>query len=277
MGIKDPLQGRAARHFPAGAPPGNTIVVAAFGGITPEKRLGPLIRAISAMADRHPQLHLMLVGGHAEHYDVVAEARRWGIADRLRMTGYVPDSDLADHLLAADICACLRWPTNRETSASWLRCLAAGRATIITDLAHLGDVPSLDPRGWRVLAPVASASAREDAGELRRDLAERPVCVSIDILDEEHSLQLALERLVTDIELRHTLGRAAREWWATHHQLKTMADAYDRVLREAAHTDPPPVALPRHLVTDGSTRAESIIAEFDVGDRLQDVLGSSST
>jgi hypothetical protein len=237
------------------------------------------------MADRHPQLHLMLVGGHAEHYDVVAEARRWGIADRLRMTGYVPDSELADHLLAADICACLRWPTNRETSASWLRCLAAGRATIITDLAHLADVPSLDPRGWHVLAePVASASAGEDAGDLQRDFAEAaygraggPVCVSIDILDEEHSLQLALERLITDIELRHTLGGAARDWWATHHQLKMMADGYDRVLRQAVHIDPPPVALPRHLVTDGSTRAKSIIAEFDVADRLQDVLGSSST
>ena len=36
--------------------PADAIVVAAFGGMTPEKRIGPLVRALSAMADRHPRL-----------------------------------------------------------------------------------------------------------------------------------------------------------------------------------------------------------------------------
>jgi hypothetical protein len=93
----------------------------------------------------------MLVGGAVDHYDVMADAARWAVADRVHVTGYVPDASLADYLLAADVCACLRWPTNRETSASWLRCLAAERPTLVSGLSDLVDVPALDPRGWAIL------------------------------------------------------------------------------------------------------------------------------
>ena len=40
------------------------------------------------------------------------------------------DEDVSSHLAAADACLCLRWPTAGESSASWLRCLAARRATV---------------------------------------------------------------------------------------------------------------------------------------------------
>ena len=60
-------------------------------------------------------------------------------------------------------------------------------------------MPTLDPRGWHVLT----------AGD-----AHPAVAVSIDLLDEDHSLQLALERLATDAVLRQRLGSAARAWWA---------------------------------------------------------------
>src|SRR5581483_2954335 len=45
------------------------------------------------------------------------------------------------YLAASDVCLCLRWPTALETSAWWLRCMAAARATIVSDLAHTADVP----------------------------------------------------------------------------------------------------------------------------------------
>ena len=44
--------GVRARH----GMPEDAIVLAAFGGMTPEKRIGPLLRALSALADRHPRL-----------------------------------------------------------------------------------------------------------------------------------------------------------------------------------------------------------------------------
>jgi glycosyltransferase involved in cell wall biosynthesis len=244
-----------ARH---GIPPDATLV-AAFGGITPEKRIAQLFGAVSAIAERHPSLHVMLVGAEAPHYDVRAEAARWQIVDRVHITGYVPDAELARYMAAADICACLRWPTNRETSASWLRCLAAGRATIVTELAHLVDVPTIDPRGWQPLRADANAGD--------------PVAVSIDVLDEGHSLQLALERLATDAALRARLGRRAREWWETHHQLDDMAAAYDRLIAQAIARPAPHAALPAHLLADGTDLARALGAALGVSAYVNDALG----
>lgn len=243
--------------------PRNAIVLAAFGGITREKRIPQLIRAVSAMAERLPMLHVMLVGNAATHYDVIEDARRWGVADRVHLTGYVPDEALGDYLRAADVCACLRWPTNRETSASWLRCLAAGRATIITELAHLGDVPTIDPRGWRVLATAPRS------GE-----TAQPVAISVDLLDEQHSLELALERLATDETLRARLGQAARAWWEQHHRLDDMADTYQRILAKAIESPIPHRNLPRHLLDDTSDHAQALAERMGIGERLSNLLSS---
>jgi glycosyltransferase involved in cell wall biosynthesis len=251
--------------------PVDAIVLAAYGGVTPEKRIGPLVRALSAIADRHPLLHLMLVGSQAEHYDVGAEARRWGVAERVHMTGYVADAELPGYLETADLCASLRWPSNRETSASWLRCLAAGRATLITDLAHLGDVPALDPRGWRLLN--ADLVAPDDPARAPGDgVAREPVAVSIDILDEDHSLQLALERLAADPALRARLSQAARRWWEAHHQLDAMADSYERVLAAAKASPIPTIDLPAHLHDDAASHVRALVEKFGVAGRLADVL-----
>jgi glycosyltransferase involved in cell wall biosynthesis len=176
----------------------------------------------------------------------------------VHVTGFVADEELPAYLAAADICSCLRWPTNRETSASWLRCLASGRATIITELMHLGDVPTLDPRGWRLL----------DTSRDRRD----PIAVSIDILDEEQSLQLALERLVVDRQLREHLGTAAHEWWAAHHQLDAMAEAYRRIIDEAGATPAPRPRLPPHLTADGTSRLRQLAAEFRLTERVSELM-----
>jgi glycosyltransferase involved in cell wall biosynthesis len=265
MGVADPLAGQVSRETidirARHAIPRDAIVVAAFGGITPEKRITQLLSAVSALADRHALLHVLLVGAEAAHYDVRAEAARWQVADRVHVTGYVRDEELPDYLLAADVCACLRWPTNRETSASWLRCLAAGRPTIITELAHLVDVPTLDPRGWQTLR------AQAEDGEA--------VAVSIDVLDENHSLQLALERLVADGALRRRLARRAREWWHRHHRLEPMADAYERLIARAIEAPVPAVQLPAHLRADGSEYARSLGAAFGVGAYVDDALGPS--
>ncbi|MDQ3439678.1 MAG: glycosyltransferase family 4 protein [Planctomycetota bacterium] len=246
---------RAAARVPREA-----ILLAAFGGITPEKRIGPIIRALSAVAERQPLLHFLLVGSPASHYDVMEDAARWGVADRMHVAGFVRDEELSAYLQAADICACLRWPSNRETSASWLRCLAAGRATMMTDLSHLGDIPTVDPRGWRVLDAIGGA--------------REPVAVSIDLLDEEHSLQLAIERLAVDAPMRERLGRAGRAWYEAHHRLEPMADAYERIIATAAALPAPRVALPAHLTDDSSHHARMLADSIGVSDRLVDVFGT---
>ena len=130
------------------------------------------------------------------------------------MTGYLDtDDDLTDHIAACDVTLNLRWPTARETSGPWLQALAAGRPTIVTDLVHQADVPSLDPRTWT-----------ENGLSAPKAQSPEPICVAIDILDEDHSLRLAMRRLASDAALREQLGAAAREWWAREHSLGAMVD-----------------------------------------------------
>ncbi len=42
--------------------PDDALIVAAFGGVTPEKRLPELIEAMAALTAEHPRLHLLVVG-----------------------------------------------------------------------------------------------------------------------------------------------------------------------------------------------------------------------
>jgi hypothetical protein len=172
------------------------------------------------------------------------------VDDLLEPAGYVPDREVPAYLGAADLVLSLRWPTARETSASWLRAMAAGRATVVTDLAQQADLPLLDPRTWRV------AHARPTLEP------QAPLAVGIDVLDEAHSLTLALRRLVQDAPLRARIGGAARAWWAGAHTVAHMADGYEAALGDAAARPDPGPALPPHLRPDGAGHARALLDGF---------------
>ena len=250
MGVADPLAAAGPatpqdlrRRYSL---PADALVVGAFGGVTPEKRLPELLEAMAALAGDHPGLHLLVVGEPVAHYDVLADAAARGLAGRVRVTGFVPEAELPAHLAVADICACLRWPSNGETSASWLRAVAAGRPTIITDLRHQPELPVLDPRGWQPLGPRGEA----------------PIALAVPMLDEKHALQSAIDRLARSAERRGRLGDAARRYWQRHHTLEAMAESYGRVLIRAAGRAAPAVALPAHLAADVDAPLAALLAPF---------------
>ena len=229
--------------------PADAIVFGCFGGLAPEKRLPQILDAFTAVQPYAPDAWLLLAGQPAAHYDVGADITRRGLTGRVALTGYLEDDDeLTDCIAASDVSLNLRWPTAREISGPWLHCLAAGRATVVVDLRHTTGVPSLDPRTW---TPNG---------------AERPVCVAIDILDEDHSLRLAMRRLATDGALRDALGDAARRYWRQEHSQEGMVDDYRRVVEVAARTPAPPVSLPPHLRDDRQTRLDSILSTFGVAE-----------
>jgi glycosyltransferase involved in cell wall biosynthesis len=254
MGVADPASAAAdareitrARH---GLAP-EAVALAAFGGLTPEKRLDAVFASLAVARRYDSRVRLLLVGEAAAHYDAREAARAHRVEDLVTMTGFVPDEDLPGYLAAADVVVSLRWPSGRETSASWLRAIAAGRPTIITDLAQQADVPTLDPRSWSVLHAQPTLQAPE------------PVAVSIDILDEAHSLTLALKRLIGDAPLRATLGAAARQYWQAHHSLARMSDGYASVITEASERPDPSRPLPGHLRPDPAEHASTLVAAFD--------------
>lgn len=214
--------------------PDDAFVFAAFGKVTPEKRVGAIVRALGALNDERRAAYLLLVGDTSGYPSLQAEIAASGVADRVRVTGYAADDAIADDLAAADACLCLRWPTAQESSASWLRCLAAGRPTVISDLAHLADVPA-------------------------------EVALRVDLIDEERTLLAAMRQLLDDPPARERIARAGHAFWAERHTLDAMADDYKRVLPEAIASAQPEVTdLPTHFTADYSGLAKEIVRKFGV-------------
>jgi glycosyltransferase involved in cell wall biosynthesis len=229
---REAVAARAALRRSLGIPD-DAMVFAAFGKVTAEKRVSAIVRALAALRAEGRNVYGMFVGDDSDA-SLAADVARFGIADRVRVTGYVADEAVGTYLAAADVCVCLRWPTALETSASWLRCLAAARPTIISDLAHLVDVPS-------------------------------PVARRVDLLDEDRTLLDAMRELAADPVRRAAVAEAGHAYWAAGHQLSMMADDYRRLLRAtAARPAPERPALPAHLTADYSERAKAIAREFGV-------------
>jgi glycosyltransferase involved in cell wall biosynthesis len=235
--------GRRARAQHGIAP--DAMLVGCFGGLSPDKRIPQVLAAIAAVRPLVPQAHLLLAGEVPQHYDLRADIERHGLTNAVTVTGYLAsDAAFTDAIAACDVALNLRWPTAREVSGPWLRSLAAGRATVIMDLAHLTGVPTIDPRTWRAAT------------------TEAPCAVAIDILDEDHSLRLALRRLGTDRALRDALGRAARAYWQEHHSIATMVEGYRGLIAAARQRPAATVELPAHLRDDGGGALDRLLEPF---------------
>jgi glycosyltransferase involved in cell wall biosynthesis len=206
--------------------PDGAVVFAAFGKVTPEKRIPAIVAALGTLRREGINAWLLVIGD-ADDSSVLS-------TDGVRVTGYVADSTIGSYLRAADACLCLRWPTALETSASWLRCLAAARATVLSDLPHLVDIP-----------PAAA--------------------LRVDLLNEERDLTEAMRRLASDPHLREAVARAGHTHWAASHTLDAMASDYERlVVAAAARTAPEQTDLPPHVISDHSANAREIASRFDV-------------
>jgi glycosyltransferase involved in cell wall biosynthesis len=234
MGVPAPAADEAAsrairQRFCIGE---SDILFAAFGTVTPEKRIEAAMEAMRRLDD--PRVHLLIAGAADDEAALESRIAHAGLAGCVHIAGYVRDGDISNYLAAADACLCLRWPTALETSASWLRCIAAGRPTILSDLVHLADVP-------------------------------RSVALRVDVLDETRTLEEAMRTLAADAALRGRLGEAARAFWRAGHTLGRMAEDYIRAIETAAGRAAPGVAgLPGHLVDDHGEPARAIARHLGV-------------
>jgi glycosyltransferase involved in cell wall biosynthesis len=228
--------------------PDEAVLFAVFGKLTAEKRVRAILRAFEALARARADVHLLLAGDASDYPALEAERASSAHAPRVHVSGYVADEVIGGYLAASDACLCLRWPTALETSASWLQCLAAARPTVISDLAHLVDIPTLEPRTRR------SSHASAD-----------PVAIAIDLLDEDESLLRALRALASAPGLREELGRAGHAYWSVNHTLDVMAGDYQRLIAQAV-ARPAPVAgdLPPHFTDDHSDTARAITGHFGI-------------
>ena len=168
--------------------------------------------------------------------------------ERAREGGAEIDLVTADVLRDADVILALPWPTSGEPQTPALAGMAAGKPVVVFDMEATADWPSLDPQTWRPRGLTSAA----------------PIVVSLDPRDEEHSLAIAIRRLVADADLRERLGRAASDWWAAHATVSQAAEWWRQILAEAATLQPPakPSDWPAHLGADGTERARDILLEM---------------
>jgi len=162
------------------------------------------------------------------------------------IAGASPEHVLRD----AHVVLVLPWPPGGQAQQLALAALAAGLPVVALETILTADWPALDPQTW---CPRGRST-------------DRPVAVTIDPRDEEHSLALAMRRLSADAALRSALGEAAYAWSRAHEGGTVPLDAWQRLLRDATQVDPPPrpATWPSHLTPDGTERARAMLAEFGV-------------
>ena len=188
----------------------DVVVVGVFGLLTREKRVETVARAVAEAATRDARVRLLLVGPVPDARQLEADLERVGARHLAVVTGRVPFTELATHVEAADVVAHLRYPTARETSAALLRVLAQGRATVVSDLEHQGELP-------------------EDA------------VVRVDVTDEAGELTRAILRLAGDPGARARLGSAAAAHVRRAHAPSRVRDAWEDTLERARRLPDPPV------------------------------------
>jgi hypothetical protein len=159
----------------------------------------------------------------------------------------MPDAAPDRILDGADVIIVMSWPPTDDPTPI-LAAMATGKAVVAFETEMTAGWPALDPQTWQP----------------RGWTGDRPILVTIDPRDEEHSLSLALRRLTSDPALRHALGTTAHEWWRQHATVDHAARAWQAILDEAASLMPPqrPDGWPSHLTADGTERARAILGEF---------------
>ncbi|HVR70856.1 MAG TPA: glycosyltransferase [Vicinamibacteria bacterium] len=199
------------------------LVVGCFGLLTREKEVAVVARAVARAAFHLPGVRLLLVGPAPDGDALARTLERAGVGPRATVAGHVPFAELGAHLEASDVVAHLRYPTARETSAALLRALAQGRATVMSDLENLAEVP--------------------EAAVLRADPT-----------DEEGGVLRAILRLAAAPAARAALGARARAFVAGEHSLLRCRESYTAALeRTAARHAPAPGGWPRHWRAEGET------------------------
>ncbi len=235
--------------------PDDAVVFTAFGKITPEKRVREAMRALPAIAEHTPNAHLLLAGEAVEYYDMAREASRAGIDERRHDRGVCRRR--RDRRLSRRVG---RLPVHAVADV-------ARDVGVVAAMPGRGEADDLHGPGAHGRRPDAGSAQLVAAGTIDRPATASRCGVSIDILDEDHSLKLAMRRLGTDEKLRATLGANARALWANDSGSNDMVAGYQEAIASALLRAERPGAarnLPAHLRADGTEHAESLVKEIPV-------------
>ena len=219
----------------------------------PDARISTLPIAVSAAPATMPASErctfgVILTGDSRDRVAVVHRAFERAFGNG-RSAELIVDADARHVLARSHVVLALQWPTLGAPLQPAIAGMAARRAVVVLDTIETADWPSLDPQTWR---------------ERRSIAADPPICVSLDLRDEEHSLMLAMRRLAADPPLGERLAAAGQVYWSGRHAPARVAPRFEQILLEASTAAPPPLPAgwPAHLRADGTTRAREILRDI---------------
>ena len=251
-----------------GPRPKAEVVLAAFGVITPEKRILPILRALAAIRAEAPHVRLRLVGEIGEHYALWQDVARTGTRDLIEVTGYVDDDQLAAELRAPMCaCACAGRRHGRRRPRGCAAWRPASRPSCPTSSA-----PSTCRPSTRAIGSSSTTVRTPRRCSSRRTLPRRRRLDRTGRRGGHAPPGAAPSR--RRAPLRRALGERAREWWEAHHTVARMQRDYLARLEWAAALPNPawPADAPPHLHPDPASLARDLLAPFGVE---VDILGSA--
>src|SRR5215212_920229 len=223
----------AAESFPRGKRDGrDTVRLASFGLITPNKGIERALRALASLRDRY-DFRYTLVGDPNSYFDVRALVRECGLEDRVEITGHVKLEEFESRIAGTDVALNLRERTVGETSGSLCRIMAAGVCAVVSAVGWFGELPD---------DCVVKVEPGEHADEL---------------------LRAYLARLIEDGGLRASLGANARRHVVAEHDIRRSAEGYLEFIRGVV------AARPRRTLLAGLSAELSLLGvEPDFDDAL---------
>lgn len=191
-------QDRARAAAEIGKRPGEYLV-GTVARLRPEKNVGRLVAAFAELAPRRADCRLLIVGDGPQRAEIEALAKERGVAERTLFVG--ASSEPERYLAAMDVFA-----VSSDTEQMPLGVLEAMASSL----------------------PVASV----DVGDIAQMVAERnrPFIVPA---GDTSGLARAIEGLLGDPELAHSIGRENLERVRSVYALETMIAVYDRIFSEA--------------------------------------------
>jgi glycosyltransferase involved in cell wall biosynthesis len=156
-----------------GLQPGQGPLLLSVGHLIERKGHHLVIEALAALLPQHPHARAVIVGEGVERVRLEALARQLGVADRVTLTGSLPQTELPRWYSAADV---LVLASSREGWANvLLEAMACGTPVVATNIWGTPEVVAAPQAG--VLVDERSGAAL--AAGVQQLLAARPAAAAV--------------------------------------------------------------------------------------------------
>lgn len=187
--------------------PDQSIVLGICARLKPSKGQAVVLEAMAQLSPKHPNLHLLLLGGPVESEfgnQLRAAAQRLGIADRLHMVGSVPDPERYYGVIDVAINAYLG---AESFGLSVVEAMMMGKPVLVHALGGPAETVVDGVTGWHVHEPTVAG------------------------------FRAGLLRALEDREKWAAMGAAGRQRALEHFSLSRQAKQYVEIVRRRLSTD----------------------------------------